>query len=65
MDEASTKKRGVKVMPAFFNVQHVVHKLLVVSIAVCQIDLVGIDDQQMSGFVVKKEPLYTSLSCSR
>ena len=42
-------------MSTLFNVQHVIHELLIVPVALCQIDLIGIDDQQRRGIVVKKE----------
>ena len=32
-------------MSTLLNVQHVIHELLIVSIALCQIDLIGIYDQ--------------------
>ena len=42
-------------MPTLLDVQHVIHKLLIVPVALCQINLIGIDDQQRRGIVVKKE----------
>jgi hypothetical protein len=42
----SAKKSRVEVMSTLLNVQHVIHELLVVPVALCQIDLIGIDDQK-------------------
>ncbi len=42
-------------MAAFLDVQHVIHQLLIVPVALGQIHFVGVYDQQGRGIVVKKE----------
>ena len=42
----SAKKSGVKVVPAIFNVQHVVNKLLIIPVTLCKVNLISIDDEQ-------------------